>query len=183
MTPLMGSPPAMPLAKEAASGRMPYCWKANSVPVGPHRLDLVRQQQPVPLLAERLQRLHILRLQRQHAALSLHQLHQHGADVVACGGLQRGEVVGVGIPEALGEGEEVLVENIVRWLWGGDGAAVEGIFQGDDGGAALAVFSKLYFRASLISPSLASPPPLAKNTQLVPVRLQRVSARRAAGSV
>ena len=43
--------------------------------------------------------------------------------------------------------------------------------------------SKLYFRASLMRPSLASPPPLAKNTQLSPVRLQRISARRAGASV
>ena len=43
--------------------------------------------------------------------------------------------------------------------------------------------SKEYLRASLIMPSLASPPPLAKNTQLMPVRLQRVSASFAEGSV
>lgn len=34
-----------------------------------------------------------------------------------------------------------------------------------------------------IMPSLASPPPLAKKTLLMPVRLQRVSASRAGGSV
>ena len=47
----------------------------------------------------------------------------------------------------------------------------------------LPYLSKLYFRASLIRPSLASPPPLAKKTQLMPVRLQRISASRAGGSV
>ena len=47
----------------------------------------------------------------------------------------------------------------------------------------LPYLSKLYFRASLIMPSLASPPPLAKNTPLMPVRLHRISASRAQGSV
>ena len=47
----------------------------------------------------------------------------------------------------------------------------------------LPYLSKLYFLASLIMPSLASPPPLAKNTLLMPVRLQRISASRAGGSV
>ena len=35
MMPLMGRPPAMPFAKEHTSGRMPYCWKANRLPVRP----------------------------------------------------------------------------------------------------------------------------------------------------
>ena len=33
--PLMGRPPAMPFAKETASGAMPYCWKAKRLPVRP----------------------------------------------------------------------------------------------------------------------------------------------------
>ena len=33
--PLMGRPPAMPLAKDTTSGKTPYCWKANRLPVRP----------------------------------------------------------------------------------------------------------------------------------------------------
>ena len=33
--PLMGSPPAIPLAKDTTSGTMPYCWKAKRLPVRP----------------------------------------------------------------------------------------------------------------------------------------------------
>ena len=42
---------------------------------------------------------------------------------------------------------------------------------------------KEYFRASLIKPSLASPPPLAKKALAMPVRAVRVWARRTQGSV
>ena len=35
ITPPKGRPPAMPLAKDTASGEMPYCWKANREPVRP----------------------------------------------------------------------------------------------------------------------------------------------------
>lgn len=110
----MGRPPAMPLAKETASGRMPYCWKAKRVPVRPMPgLHLVHQQQPVPLLAQAGQGADEVPVHREHAALALDQLQQHGAHVLPGLGLHVGQIVGAGVAEALGQGEEVLVEHVL----------------------------------------------------------------------
>ena len=103
-------------------------------------LDLVHQQQPVLLRAQSGNGLHIVTVQGQHAALALDQLHHDGTHVVPRRGLQGGKVVGVGIPEPLGEGEEIVVEHVLAGgRQGGDGAAVEGVVQSDDGGTAPAV--------------------------------------------
>ena len=103
-------------------------------------LHLVHQQQPVVLLAQSLDSLDVFLVQRQHAALSLHQLQHDGAHIVSGGRLQGLHGVGVRIAEALGKREEILVELI---LSGGgqrrNRAAVEGVVQRDDGGTALAV--------------------------------------------
>ena len=105
-------------------------------------LDLVHQQQPVLLLAELGQSLDHSLVQRAHAALALDQLHHDGAHVIAPLSLDALQG-GVGVAEVLHEGEEVGV--VVGLTGGGDGGhgpAVEGVVQGDDGAAALAVFVK-----------------------------------------
>ncbi len=53
------------------------------------------------------------------------------------------EVVGVGVAEALGKGEEIVVEHVLpSGGEGGDGAAVEGLVEGDDSPPSLAVLVK-----------------------------------------
>ena len=91
-------------------------------------LDLVDEEEPVLVRAELRHRLDVVRVQGIHAALPLDQLHHHRAHVVPGGGLEARHVVGVGVAEALGEGEEKLVEVVLAGgLQGGDGPAVEGI--------------------------------------------------------
>ena len=73
------------------------------------------------------------RVHREHAALALDQLQQHGAHVLPGLGLHVGQIVGAGVAEALREGEEVLVEHVLAGGGkGGEGAAVKGVAQGQD---------------------------------------------------
>ncbi len=104
----------MPLAKVTASGRMSYCWKteqtAGAADAG---LDLVHQQQVVVFRAVAGQFLDKGLVHGQHAALALNQLQHDGAGVLAGLCLDRIQTVGVSVAEALGEGEEVLVEHVL----------------------------------------------------------------------
>ena len=90
--------------------------------------------------------------------------------------------VGLGVAEALREGEEVLVEHVLAGGGkGGEGAAVKGVAQGQDG-AAWPVLVVVYLRASLMRPSLDSAPELAKKAAAMPDRAQHSRpARRPAG--
>ena len=181
MMPPMGRPPAMPLAKETRRAGCRTAGRRTGCRSGPRRSEPRPPAAASPFRAHSSTSLDIIPVQGQHAALALDQLHHDGAHIVPPG-LPGRPVVGLGVAEALGEGEEVVVEHLLAGgRQGGDGAAVEGVVQGDDGGAALArTCRSCTFRASLIMPSLASPPPLAKNTPLMPVRWHRIWASRAA---
>ena len=103
-------------------------------------LDLVHQQQPVLLSAQLCHRLHVVLPEGIDAALTLDQLHHHAADIVPGGLHEAVHVIGLRVLEALGEGEEELVKMVLPGgLQRGDGPPVEGIFQSNDGGPALAV--------------------------------------------
>ena len=106
-------------------------------------LHLVNEQQPVLLRAQLRHLLDKGLLQGTDAPLPLDEFHHHAAHVPTPLGLDAVDVVGAGIAEPLGKGEEKLVEVVLAGgLQGGDGAAMEGICQRNDGGAALAVLVK-----------------------------------------
>ena len=86
-------------------------------------LNLIYQQQIVVFCAVGGQLLDKSLVQRQHTALALDQFQHNGAGVRPGLGLDRIQAVGISVAEALGEGEEVLVEHILTGgLKGGDGA-------------------------------------------------------------
>ena len=104
-------------------------------------LYLINEQQPVPLFTQLGHGRDKGPVQGQHAALPLNELEHHGAHVVAGHRLHAVQVVGIGIAETLGEGEEIVVELVLTGGGeGGQGAAMEGVVQGEDGATALAVF-------------------------------------------
>ena len=91
-------------------------------------------------VAELAHGLHIVRVQRHHAALALNEFQHHGAGVAVHQLLQRFHIACRSIQEALVEGAEVVVEHLLTGGGqGGDGAAVEAVHQRDDRGAVLAV--------------------------------------------
>ena len=113
-----------------------------------------------------------------NAALALDQLQHHGAHVVPAGLADGVDIIGVGIAEALGEGEEILVEHrLARGRQGGDVRPWKELFSVRIVLRPGPYLSKLYLRASLIIPSLASAPPLAKKAALMPERRHSRSAR------
>ena len=130
------------LGKGAHIGKNTVVLKGKELAGSAHAgLNLVNQQQPVLLPAQLLQLLYIFLIQRKDTALALNQLHHDGADIVPRLGLQVLKIVGCSIAEALGEGEEIIVEHILAGsLQGSDGPAVEGLLQGNDSGSPLAVF-------------------------------------------
>ena len=76
-------------------------------------LHLVHQQEPIPLLAQLRQFVHILPLHGEDTALSLDQLQQYGADIVSRRRLEGIHITRLRIPEALVKGEKVVVENVL----------------------------------------------------------------------
>ena len=105
-------------------------------------LDLIHQQQPVPLGAEYRQVVDEVLVQGPDPALPLDQLQHHSAHVMA-GDLGDALHGGLGVPEAVGEGEEIIVKDVLPCGGqGGDRPAVEGIFQGEDGPPPLPVLVK-----------------------------------------
>ncbi len=109
-------------------------------------LHLVHDQQNVVLFAERRDRLHIVFVEDVHAAFALHHLEHHGADALVDVVFEVVKVVRLGVFEALGKGEEVVVKNVLTGCrQRGDGSAVEGILEGDDHIAIGAVAVKAVF--------------------------------------
>ena len=103
-------------------------------------LHLVHDEHKVFFVTELAHGLHIVRVQRHHAALALNEFQHHGAGVAVHQLLQRFHIARRSIQEALVEGAEVVVEHLLTGGGqGGDGAAVEAVHQRDDGIAALAV--------------------------------------------
>ena len=91
------------------------------------------------------------------------------AHIVAGHGFHAVEVVGVGVAEALGKGEEIVVEHVLpSGGQGGDGAAVEGVVEGDDGPPSFAVLVKGVLAGQLDQALVALAPELAKNTLDMP---------------
>ena len=82
----------------------------------------------------------IVLVQRAHAALALHHLHDDRAGGGGHGFEESLVIVGRGVGKALVEGAEVVVEHLLTGgSQGGQGAAVEAVHQADDLIAALAV--------------------------------------------
>ena len=74
--------------------------------------------------------LHIVGVQRNHAAFALYHLHHNSADRIIHSGLECVKIVGGDVAEVSGEGAEILVENILAGGGqGGKGAAMERVDQ------------------------------------------------------
>ncbi len=106
-------------------------------------LYFVDDQEDVVLMGVFVDAFKEIFVQRMHAAFALDGFDHDGADFrMGFAEFDEGiEVIGGGVEEAGGKGEEVLVEDFLSVGGeGGDGAAVEAVDQGDDGGAVFAVF-------------------------------------------
>jgi hypothetical protein len=147
------------------SGSMPACFVMEQLSGPAHAgLDLVDDQQQAVLLGQRAQLLQELIGCRPDAGFALDRLQHHGDRVVRDQRLHRIEVVELGFPEARYFRLEQRLERLLaRRRHGGERAAVKAAFEGDDFERAVLVF-RAVFRASLMAPSLASAPELAKNT-------------------
>ena len=101
-------------------------------------LHFVGNQQHVVAAAQLAGSLKIAGIQRGHAAFALHRLeHQRGDVVLRQARFKGGGVVGGNVGETFDEGEKMLVENVLAGGGkGGEGAAVEGVLQGENGVAA-----------------------------------------------
>ena len=103
-------------------------------------LHFVHDEHKVFFVAQSAHGLHILRVQRHHAALALNELHHHGAGVAVYQLPQRFNIARRDVLEALVEGAEVVVEHLLPGGGqGGKGAAMEAVDQRDDVVAVLAV--------------------------------------------
>ena len=101
-------------------------------------------------LAERRDPGDVVRVQRDDAALALHQLHHDGAGVLVGGLFQRGKVARGHVVKISREGAEVVVEHVLAG--GGQGrqcAAMEGVDQRDDLIPALAIGIYAVFAGAL----------------------------------
>ena len=105
-------------------------------------LHLVADEKQIILFAQFRRALDIRLVQRHDAALALHDLHHDGGAFVGLDQLLKvSQIVRLGIDEALGQGSKIVVEDILTGRGqGGDRAAMEAVFQGDDGGIVLTLF-------------------------------------------
>ena len=98
-------------------------------------------------MADRLDEIRVL---RQDAALALDELHHDGTGRAVHLGLEVVQVTCGCIVKALGEGEKIVMKaRLAGGLERRDRAAVEGVPQGDDLAAALAVLVKAVFAGQL----------------------------------
>ena len=113
-------------------------------------LHLVHDEDKVLFITEGAHSLHILRVQRHHAALALDQLQHNGAGMAVHQFPEALDVTGGGIDKALVEGAKVVVEHLLTGGGqGGNGAAMEAVDQRDHNIAALAVVVKAVLAGSL----------------------------------
>ena len=113
-------------------------------------LHLVHNDEDVFFPAERRDPGDVVRVQRDDAALALHQLHHDGAGVLIGGLFQRGKVARGHVVKISREGAEVVVEHVLAG--GGQGrqcAAMEGVDQRDDLVPALAIGIYAVFAGAL----------------------------------
>ena len=91
-------------------------------------LHLVHDEDKVLFITEGTHGLHILRVQRHHAALALDQLQHNGAGMAVHQFPEALDVTGGGIDKALVEGAEVVGEHLLTGGGqGGNGAAMEAV--------------------------------------------------------
>ena len=104
-------------------------------------LHLVAHEQNIPLLAECRDALHKGFLQRDHAALALDDLDEDARHRISVQlGLHVRQIIDLGVDKAGGQGLEVLVELVLAGgSQGGESAAVEGVLQGENIIAVLAL--------------------------------------------
>ena len=113
-------------------------------------LHLVHNDKDVFFPAERRDPGDVVRVQRDDAALALHQLHHDGAGVLVGGLFQRGKVARGHVVKISREGAEVVVEHVLAG--GGQGrqcAAMEGVDQRDDLIPALSIHIYAVFAGAL----------------------------------
>lgn len=103
-------------------------------------LDFVDDEEDILIITELLHLTEVIVVKDIDAALALHDLKHDCADVIGARVPECVEIAGLAVPEAFGEGEEELVEDVLTGSGeGSDGTAMEGLVHGDDGISAVAV--------------------------------------------
>ena len=102
-------------------------------------LYFIADEKQIIFLAQLCRALDIRLVQRHDTALALHNLHHDGGTFVGLDQLlEIGQIVGLSIDEALCQRGKIMVEHVLTGRGQrGDCAAMETVFQGDDGGILL----------------------------------------------
>lgn len=115
--------------------------------------------------------LHIVGVQRNHAAFALYHLHHNSADRIIHSGLECVKIVGGDVAEVSGEGAEILVENILAGGGqGGKGAAMERVDQRQNFVAVGTIGGHTVFAGALDGTFVGFGTRVAENTWSSPVR-------------
>lgn len=116
-------------------------------------LYFIADEKQIIFLAQLCRALDIRLVQRHDTALALHNLHHDGGTFVGLDQLlEIGQIVGLSIDEALCQRGKIMVEHVLTGRGQrGDCAAMETVFQGDDGGILLPFLLLRPFSSSLDS--------------------------------